>query len=68
MRKKTSKLLKTSALFIAIVSCFTIYSCTDESGAKKVLERIGYKPIKVGGYGLFSGSKDDVFITKFKAI
>jgi len=51
-----------------IILAIFINSCTDESGAKKTLKHNGYKPISVGGYGLFKGSKDDVFITKFKAV
>jgi hypothetical protein len=43
-------------------------SCTDKSGAKKALERNNFKPIEVGGYGWFSGSKEDVYRTNFKAI
>jgi len=35
---------------------------------KKVLERNGFIPVNIGGYGWFSGSKDDLFVTKFKAI
>ena len=68
MKNKTSKLVRNSALLIAVVSCFTFSSCTDERGAKKVLERSGYKPIDVGGYGWFKGSEEDVFVTKFKAV
>ena len=68
MKNRTSKLVRTSASLIAVVSCFTFSSCTDESGARKTLERSGYKPIEVGGYGWFAGSKDDVFVTKFKAV
>jgi hypothetical protein len=43
-------------------------SCTDESGARKALERNNYQPIKVGGYDWLGGSKGDVYITKFEAI
>lgn len=42
-------------------------SCTDEKGATRTLKQSGFHPIEVGGYGWFGGSKDDVFITKFKA-
>jgi len=57
---------KTSVLLITLLSFLS--SCTDETGAKKALERSGYKPISVGGYGYFSGSDDDIYKTKFKAI
>jgi len=43
-------------------------SCTDESGARKALERNNYQPIKVGGYDWLGGSKGDFYITKFEAI
>jgi hypothetical protein len=54
-------------LFLIAISIM-LFSCTDESGARKTLERGGYKPISVGGYGWFAGSKDDVYVTKFKAV
>lgn len=54
--------------FASVLLAVVLSSCTDESGAKKALERNGYKPINVGGYGWFAGSKDDVFRTKFKAV
>lgn len=44
-----------------------LFSCTDKDGARETLLNAGFKPISVGGYGWFSGSKGDVFITKFKA-
>ena len=44
-----------------------LFSCTDEDGARDTLLNAGFKPISVGGYGWFSGSKGDAFITKFKA-
>jgi len=65
-----TKLKFTTKTAIALYAMLVVVlsSCTDESGAKKALERNGYKPIKVGGYGWFAGSKDDVYITKFKAV
>ena len=57
-----------TAIALYAMLAVVLSSCTDESGAKKALERNGYKPIKVGGYGWFAGSKDDVYITKFKAV
>ena len=44
-----------------------LFSCTDEDGARNTLLNAGFNPISVGGYGWFSGSKCDAFITKFKA-
>lgn len=57
-----------SKLIITISIICLLLSCTDEKGAKRTLEVSGYKPINVGGYGWLSGSKDDVFKTKFTAI
>jgi hypothetical protein len=57
-----------TAIALSTMLAVVLSSCTDESGAKKALERNGYKPINVGGYGWFAGSKDDVYVTKFKAV
>ena len=54
--------------FASVLLAVVLSSCTDESGAKKALERNGYKSINVGGYGWFAGSKEDVYVTKFKAV
>ena len=67
MKNKTSMNRKAFA-FAYVMLAAVLLGCTDESGAKKALERNGYKPINVGGYGWFAGSKDDVYITKFKAV
>ena len=42
-------------------------SCTDPSGAKRVLEDAGYKDVTTGGYGWFNGDKNDSYKTNFKA-
>ena len=68
MKNRISKIVRNSALFIAVVSCFTFSSCmTDVEGSKKALIESGYHPIEVGGYGFFSGGKEDWYVTKFKA-
>lgn len=59
---------KITLFFTGVILFVLVYSCTDESGAKKTLERNGYSPIDIGGYGWFAGSKDDVYRTNFKAI
>ena len=51
-------------LFVFILA---LSACTDEQGARKTLERNGYKVVEVGGYDLFSDCKDP-YQTKFKAI
>ncbi|MBK6932420.1 MAG: hypothetical protein IPH12_16810 [Saprospirales bacterium] len=43
-------------------------SCTDADGAKKTVERFGFKPIEVGGYSFWNGSVTDRCKTKFKAV
>lgn len=52
---------------IIVLAALALFSCTDEEGSTKALLDSGYKPIEVGGYGWFSGSKNDTFVTKFKA-
>jgi len=53
---------------VAVLVLSITVSCTDEKGARKTLERHGFKPLEVGGYGWFDGSKSDVYRTRFKAI
>ena len=60
--------MKTKLLILASVILLTITSCTDPDGAKKCLEQNNYKNIEIGGYGWFAGSKDDFYVTKFKAL
>lgn len=60
--------LKSYFVLILGLGLMLTSSCTDEKGATKALERNNYKPIDVGGYGWFDGSKDDVYRTKFKAV
>jgi hypothetical protein len=55
-------------LIITVCLALAITSCTDKEGARKALERNGYKPISVGGYGWFAGSKEDLWRTNFTAI
>ena len=54
-------------LLLISLALFLI-GCTDEYGTRKTLERNGYKPIKVGGYGWFGVSKGDAYVTEFEAI
>ena len=68
MKTKTSILVLTKAFFILLVSCCTFTSCmTDVEGSKDALNKAGYHPIAVGGYGYFAGGKEDWYVTKFKA-
>lgn len=53
---------------IVLLNILLFGGCQDVSGAKKALKINNYKPIEVGGYGWFKGSRDDIYITKFKAI
>lgn len=56
------KVILLAVIAISLTSCFT-----DVEGSKKALIESGYHPISVGGYGWFSGGKEDFFVTKFKA-
>lgn len=43
-------------------------SCTNKKGAIQALEAHGFKrPYKIGGYGFFACSEDDVYATRFSA-
>lgn len=66
---KNKSLIK-ALIFTCVISLSTIIlsSCTDNAGTRKTLLRNNYKPISVGGYGWFGGSKGDIFVTKFKAV
>lgn len=55
-------------LVVIAISCIALSSCfTDNEGTRDALIKAGYHPIEVGGYGFFSGGKEDFFVTKFKA-
>ena len=41
--------------------------CTDSDRALRTLTEAGYSDIKLGGYGLFACSEDDIFATTFQA-
>lgn len=53
-------------LITLLISSF-FSSCTKEDSATIALKQAGYHPIKVGGYGFFNCSEDDVFATRFTA-
>ena len=55
-------------VILLLIAAALVVSCTDKKGATSTLEKSGFKPISVGGYGFFYGSKSDVYKTKFKAI
>jgi len=53
---------------LSLLALTMLTAClTDETGAKKTLERNGYKVIEVGGYDYWTESKDD-YQTRFKAV
>jgi len=54
----------TTVLMLTIVA---FSACTDKKGAKKALERSGYKVITVGGYD-FTTESEDTYQTRFKAV
>ena len=45
----------------------TMTSCTDEEGARRALEAVGYTHIQITGYSFFTCSKDDFQHTGFTA-
>ena len=53
-------------MFLAVL--FMAVSCTDVNSSTKCLKQNNYKPLKVGGYAFFGGSRDDWYATKFIAI
>jgi hypothetical protein len=53
-------------IYYQVLPAYDTY--TDKEGATKTLERNGYKPIEVGGYGWLSSSESDTYVTEFKAI
>jgi hypothetical protein len=53
-------------LIIIFIMIFSV-SCTNNQGAKELLEKEGYTEIEMTGYSWFSCSKDDIFHTGFKA-
>jgi hypothetical protein len=55
-------------LSVFLTNVLLFGGCQDVKGTKETLKINNYKPIEVGGYGWFQGAKDDVYITKFKAI
>lgn len=63
---KNIKALPLMLVFALIL--LTSSSCTDAGGAKKTIERFGFKPIEVGGYSFWNGSATDRCKTKFKAV
>jgi hypothetical protein len=52
---------------ILIVLLFSA-GCTDEKGARRVLQQNGYTNITITGYRPFMGSEDDQYSTGFTAI
>jgi hypothetical protein len=44
-----------------IAILFTLFSCTDEKGARKALLDAGYHPISVGGYAFWGCGEGDTF-------
>lgn len=63
-----TKAILIGLLLILAMIAFALTSCTDEQGARKVLERNNYKPLKVGGYAPFGGGEEDIYKTSFVAI
>jgi hypothetical protein len=57
-------------IMVALAFGVMCSACTDERGAKKAAEDMGFSDVQVGGYPWFfdSCSDSDTFKTKFKAV
>ena len=53
---------------MAAIALMALSSCTDKESTEKALLHAGYKPVKIGGYGWFQGSKEDFYKTNFTAV
>jgi hypothetical protein len=53
----------------SVVLFFTIAlrGCTDEDGARRVLQQNGYKDITITGYRFGMGGEHDTYVTGFEA-
>ncbi len=60
--------IKNAFLTMSLSSILCVSSCTDESGAKALLEAQGYKNVKITGYRHFMAGQDDTYSTGFEAI
>jgi len=52
---------------IIVVLCFSLRGCTDEDGARRVLQQNGYKDITITGYRWGMGGEKDTYVTGFEA-
>lgn len=71
-RRQYAAILKDTAVVflrstVAVLLLFLSSCFTDEAGARKTLERNGFKVLEVGGYDYFTESKD-TYQTRFKAV
>ena len=55
-------------LFPVAILSILLSSCTDPTGATRLLESQGYSEIQTHGYGWFKCSKGDTFSTYFSAV
>ena len=53
-------------IFVFIIS-FALNSCTDEDGARRILQQNGYKDITITGSRWDMRGRDDVYVTGFEA-
>jgi hypothetical protein len=53
--------------YLVLVLFVALLSCTNEQGAREVLEIDGFTNIEITGYKFFSCSKDDFYHTGFIA-
>ena len=52
----------------AIALAILIAGCTDEDGARRAVEAMGFKNVKTTGYSMFSCGRDDGYATGFEAV
>lgn len=52
---------------LLLLFAVSLFSCTDEDGAERILEENGYTDIEITGYKAFCCGEDDTFKTGFRA-
>lgn len=54
-------------IILGLVLAVLLTGCSDNPGAKRLLENQGYKNVQTDGHAWFNCSKDDSVATKFTA-
>ena len=53
---------------ISLALLLAMTACSDDPGARRVLEHQGYRGIETTGYSWFGCGEDDIYATGFKAL